>query len=180
VAYTPYQRPPDNVARTTAIPRGLLSFVLRGAATAAKPATDTYLLTINATLPAGFGYVLNEIHLNLVVDRAPDFNGTAVMRLSQPSNALRDFDYRMPLAFSSFSINGGPEGAIATGRGPQGLMRTPIVPPRDGSTFSLSASNPNTTAMAVGTADAVISFWEYDLQQLQYYFVHMASAVSQR
>ena len=68
--YQPFQRPPDRVALTTAIPRGLRTFVLPGRALAAKPINDEIMLRINMTLRAGKAYVFNELQLSLVVDTA--------------------------------------------------------------------------------------------------------------
>lgn len=168
-AYTPYQRVSDRAAVRTAIPRGLVSFVVRGAATQAKPINDDYLISFAATLPTGFGFVLNEIHFNGQFDTANDFNGLGLFRLSQPSAALRDFDYRMGLQLSATSQNGSTIGVVCTRNLDGTLSRTPIVPPQAGSSFALSFSNLADPAMAVGVADVVISFFEYDLEQITWF-----------
>lgn len=179
VAYTPYQRPPDWQALRTAIPRGLRSFVVRGATLAAKPVNDTMLLSIALTLPGGFGYVLNELSCNIVVDTADDWDGVGHWRVSQASRALDGFDYRYPITFTNFSQNGVAKGVRGT-RYDNLPIRTPILPGSTGSTQSLSFVNLAAAVGAAGTVDAMLSFWEYDLEQLQYYFVHMASGVYSR
>ena len=176
VAYTPYQRPPDAAAIRTPIPRGLKSFVVRGAVLAAKPVDDTELLTIALTLPAGFGYVVNEIHCNIIVDTADDWNGFGIWRLSQSSPANNGFDYRFLLPFSNTSQNGSTLGVRGTRQAGQHITRTPIVPPREGSTQSLSFTNLNAAVQAAGTVDALLSFWEYDLEQLAWYPAHVAAS----
>ncbi len=180
IAYTPYQRPPDSIALRTAIPRGLKSFVVRGAVLAAKPVNDTELLVISWTLPGGFGYVLNELHLNIVVDVADDWNNRGHLRMSQTSIANRDFDYRIPIDFLSFSQNGTTTGVRSSKVQSGTLTRVPIVPRSTGSTAQLSFTNTNAAVGAAGTVDAVISFFEYDLEQIAWFPAHIAAAVITR
>jgi len=147
---------------------------------ALKPVNDTELLSISMALPGGFGYILNELHVNIVVDRATDWEGFGHWRLSQSSRANANFDYRYPLLFSLFSQNGISNGVRGTRYGENQLTRTPIVPPSGGSTSSLHFANLNATAAAAGTVDSVISFWEYDLEQLAWYPAHAATNVIAR
>jgi len=175
VAYTPYQRPPQAQLITTAVPRGLKSFVVRDATLALKGSADTELLSINWTLPAGFGYVLNELHVNIEQDRAQDWVGMGQYLLSNSTPANKGFDYRMALQFSSYSQNGTTLGVASTRNITTGtLSRTPIVPGREGAFNSMRFANLNTTAAAAGKVNALASFWEYDLEQLQYFAAHMA------
>jgi len=180
IAYTPYQRPPDAAAIRTPIPRGLKSFVVRGAVLAAKPVNDDLLLTVNWTLPGGFGYILNELHLNIVVDRAIDYREWGILRVSSVSTALTGFDYRYPIFTEAMSNAAGANNVRGTYVRAGTLMRTPIVPGQAGSTASLSFANQVDTVQAAGTVDALISFWEYDLEQIVWYAANMAIGVMAR
>ncbi len=147
-----------------------------GEVLALKPVNDTELLSISGTLNPGFGYVLVEAHCNISQDTADDWDGFGQLRISQPSTALDGFDYRMPIQFSNYSQDGVTKKIVATrGGGTYQLLHTPIVPPEGGSTFSMSFANLAAAAAAAGVVDAVVSFWQYDLAQLQYFPVHVAT-----
>ncbi len=151
--------------------------MVKAAATAIKPINDDYLLTVPVVLPQGFGYVLAELNMSVVVDTAVDFQGNAVWRVSNAAQATQGFSYRYALSFQQISINGSTIGARTTRYEAGQLSRVPILPQIAGAVQSLSCSNLSDPAMAAGTCDALVSFWEYDLQQLQYYFVHSAMNV---
>lgn len=179
IAYTPYQRPREATALRTAIPRGLRSFVVRKAVLALKPVNDTELLSINATLNPGFGYVLNELHVNILQDQAGAFEDEGILLLADPSPALTDFDYRIPLSFVNYSNNGTNLQARGT-RVPAGILaRTPIVP-QSALLVSLRFANLQATAATAGTVNGLVSFWEFDLEQISYFPIHSAQNVLAR
>ncbi len=153
---------------------------MRGAVLAAKPVNDTILLSMSLTLPGGFGYVLNELNASIVVDTASDWESRGDWRLSQTSVATRDFTYRFPVVFDLMSQNGVDQGVRATRVSGDVLTHTPIIPRSTGATQSLAFSNLQAAVGAAGTFDAVISFWEYDLEQMVYFPVHSAIGVYQR
>ncbi len=140
---------------------------------------DTELLTISFLLAGGYGYILNEINVNIVVDVADDWDNRGHLRLSQTSPANTDFDYRVPLDFLSFSQNGLTTGVRAT-KINGALPRTPIIPRSSGQTNSMHFTNLQAAVGAAGTVDALISFWEYDLEQMVYFPAHSALNVVPR
>jgi len=174
IAYTPYQRPPERQAIKTAIPRGLKTFIVRKAVLALKPVNDTELLSVNFTLPSGFGYVLADVHLNIVQDKALDWGASGYLLLTNIDPAHDDMDYKMPILFVAVS-NGGVTVDARMTQIPAGtLSRVPISPGRGGSLTSLRFNNLAAAAAAAGVVNAVCSFWEYDLEQLSYYPAHSA------
>ncbi len=179
-AYTPYQRPPDFVALRTAIPRGLLSFVVRGAELAAKPLNDTLLVSITWTLPANFGYVFNELNVNFQADRAPDFDTIAMLRFHQTSAATKDFDWRYGIDMNLVSENGTSARRRQTDVHAGQITRTPIAPPSGGSTGGFSIVNRNATAQLAGELDFLISFFQFDLEQITWFPAHSTMATATR
>ncbi len=166
----------------TAIPRGLKSFVVRRADLAAKPLNDTILLQVLMTLPAGFGYILNELHLNIEVARQQDWNPFVSWRVSRSSRATENMDYFYAIPWESSGRNGVSTFVRSTVITAGNLLRTPIIPGQNpnGVTMTLAAQNLNTTDAAAGTVNAVVSFWEFDLEQIQYYPPHSATNVVTR
>ncbi len=153
------------------------SFVVREAVLALKPINDTELLSVSWTLPAGFGYLLAEAHLNIVQDRAADWEGEGYLLLANSSQANNNYDYKMPLQFRNMS-NGGVSLDLRASRNNAGtLTRTPVVPGSLGTLTSFRFSNLSATAAAAGVVNALCSFWEYDLEQLAWFPTHSATNV---
>jgi len=184
--YTPYQRPPDRVVTTSPIPRGLKSFVVPGAVLAAKPLYDKLMLSFSFSLPHNYAYLLNELNVSVDCDTASDWDDVGHLRLPSTSTANRGFDYQVPLDFTLYSRHAtGPLGTAGqTMRSTQinsgQLPRTPIVPTEFMATSSMIFCNRVDAAQAAGTVDALISFWEFDLEQIQFYPIHMAANVVAR
>ncbi len=131
-------------------------------------------------MPGGFGYVLNELHVNIRVDTASDWEAFGSWRVSQSSVANRDFSYRFPIPFTNVSDNGVSLGNRETSIDLGILTRTPIIPRSTGSTQSIAFSNLQAAVGASGNVEALISFWEYDLEQMVYFPVHSAAGVLAR
>ncbi len=177
IAYRPYQRPPQASLVRTAIPRGLVTFNVRGDTLAAKPVNDTILLSINFTLPGGFGYILAEISFNLECDTATDWNANAMFLMAAPTPESTAVDVRMPIEMASTG-NGGVDLGVRLSKIPAGtLSRIPIMPGQSGTFTSLRYANLAAAAQAAGTVDAIVAFWQYDLEQMENYPAHMAANV---
>lgn len=150
---------------------------MRDATLALKPVNDTELLSISFTLPAGFGYVLAEVHLNLEQDRAADWEGEGLFLMSNIDSAHAGMDYRMPLQFRNLSNGGTALDVRATRNNAGTLTRIPIFPGSAGVFTSMRFSNLTATVASAGNVNAICSFWEYDLEQLVFYAAHMATNV---
>ncbi len=178
--YTPYQRPRERAVLRTAIPRGMKQFVVANGTLAAKPVNDTELLSIAMTLPSGFGYVLAEVHFNINVDTADDWNAYAEFIIAGPTAALSGVDYRLPLEMVNTG-NGGVLLDVRTAKIEAGVLsRIPIIPAQAGVFTQIRYANLAAAVQAAGTVDAVVSFWEYDLEQISYYPAHSALSVFSR
>ncbi len=135
------------------------------------------LLSCTFSLPGGFAYLVNEIYLSWIVNTASDVSTAGHWRLSGSSAANQGFDYRIPFLMTLFSQNGSTLGVRASEFSAGRLTRTPIVPRSEGATQSVSVANLADPAMAAGVLDFVASFWEYDLEQAQFFPVHSANNV---
>lgn len=152
-------------------------FVVRREVLAVQPVGDTILVSVGFTLPQGFGYLLNELHMNIEVDVADDYDSEAVWRLSRSSPQLGLYDYLEVMPFNLGGRNGLTRLVRSTNPQVGNLSRTPIIPGTTGATQTLSCQNLQTNVGAAGVINAVISFWEYDLEQIAYFPVHTATNV---
>ncbi len=131
------------------------------------------------TLPLGFGYVLNEMGFFIEVDTASDWESTMMMRISRASPQLGLFDYLEVIAFNLGGRNGVSNNTRSAAPISSQLPRTPIIIDST-AVHGLTATNLQAAVGAVGTFNAMISFWEYDLEQIQYFPVHAPVGVYSR
>ncbi len=165
--YIPYERPPDNFALWSAIPRGLVSFLVDTQQLDLKPVNDTFLLNITGTLGGNFGYVMMDANLTLNQDRAADWEKFC-------NFGLQNY-YRAPLNLS-LGVSSNWVQDMVTFSGSTNLMAQtqawptfPIIgtPGSSGIQMTMSAFNATATAAAVGTMNFYASFWQFDLEQIR-------------
>lgn len=155
-------------------------FTVAGGTLAAKPVNDQELLTITMNLPIGFGYILAEIHLNINVDTADDWNEFAELIVSNPTIQTAGVDYRLPIAMANTS-NDAAALNVRTSNIPAGVLsRIPIIPAQASVFTQIRYTNLAAAVQAAGTVDAVVSFWEFDLEQISYFAAHSAMNVLTR
>jgi len=188
VVYTPYERPPQTISMWTAIPRGMHSLVASVALTA-KPVNDTYLMTIVATLPPNFAYVMESLYFGIVVDQAEDFRNRVNLNIQNffrggpaglTANYTSGFVSTSPdNETRSISRNGGDGSSNGAGNTPW-----PTFPLTGGNTagvqINFSAWNNTATVAAAGTIDFYLNFWQFDLEQLRKYPVNSPLPVQMR
>ncbi len=166
--YTPYERPPQPVTLWSAIPRGLQSFTLPQTALTAKPINDDELITLTATIPPNYGYVFADSALHITQDVASDWDPFYTIN-------LQNF-YRAPLSQSvalslvsnePFETSG--FGTVRAGAAKSTAFSYPIIgsPGTTGIQINIQATNGANPAGATGTLQAVISFWQFDLEQVR-------------
>ncbi len=168
--WTPYERPPDQVALWSAIPRGLQSFVVDTGALDAKPINDDQLLNCTATLPANFGYVMADGGLNVAQDRAVDWQSNSALNLQNFFQAPTDLSVGLNFTWQQ-GFKAVLDNTLIVSDVRASWPAFPMVAPRgtSGILVVFSAFNGNDTAAAAGTVNAFVSFWQFDLEQLRKY-----------
>lgn len=171
-SYVPYERPPQPQTLWTAIPRGLTSFQFSGQLDA-KGIGDSALLKIVGILPANFGFVMNDLHWNIDVDVAADWNAKTSLK-------LRTF-YRGETAVGLTGYWGHGTTVVVKNNTVRSLVASsntepwpsfPLVsdPGSPGIQWDFQAWNGDTVnAGAIGVLNFWISFWQFDLEQIRKY-----------
>ncbi len=163
--YQPYERPPDNYALWSAIPRGLRGGFVEAGSLSAKPVNDDQTFQFFLTLSPNYAYVFAEIGLRISQDRATDWDDQYTLNLQNW--------YQGKLATSiswSFALGRAGLGGGERTNGPNSkdmLPKQPFWAPSttSGPLIVISAQNDNNTVAGVGTVAAYINFWEFDLEQ---------------
>ncbi len=149
---------------------------------AAKPVTDQLLFRVNFSLLAGKAYVFNEMQLTIVVDTANQWENVGQLFFGFNSRALAGVDQRIPITMVNFGNNGADLQLLSSQYLAGQVPRTPMQTPDGSATINLnmSAMNLHTDVGAAGTVDFNISFFEYDLEQIQFFPVNWTQAVATR
>lgn len=168
--YIAYERPPDQQALWSAIPRGLRGFVVETGTLTAKPLNDTETIVLSGTLPGNFAYVFAEIGLTLRQDTMSDWDSEYTLNLQnyyQGGHLGLSGNWNFDLAI--FGLIGDGRGAGHTATDP--VPRAPMWAPRgtSGILIAISSFNSANPAAALGTIDCYINFWEFDLEQIRKY-----------
>ncbi len=166
-SYVPYERPPEAFTLWSAIPRGLQSFIVDVQALDAKALNDEALLNLTASLPANFGYVMQDLNFTIAQDLAE--NWSTVYNLN-----LQNF-YRSSGALVATNGNWVQNFVAAaqdlSTRASVQIQPWPAFPMigQDGGSIAIviSAFNNVAAAAAIGTVNAQISFWQFDLEQIR-------------
>lgn len=69
----PFVKPPDTVRMFTAMPRAIVSFIVRGAPLSVKPINDQQTLQVLTNLPVQFAYRLIDMNMSITQDVAFDW-----------------------------------------------------------------------------------------------------------
>jgi len=167
-SFVPYERPPQPDTLWSAIPRGLQSFIVDTQQLDLKAINDTQILQLTGTLPPNFGYVMSDANASISQDQADDW---------QPSVSLnlQNF-YRAPVnisvGLSSNWLQAFRQGLTTSTRHLEQIQPWPAFPiigstDTTGALIVITMINSQAAAAAVGTINAFIAFWQFDLEQIR-------------
>lgn len=185
-SYIPYERPPDNIALWSAIPRGMVQFTI-SAALDAKPVNDDALLSMLATLPPNFGYVLADIHLSLIQNRAQDWNDTVTLNLQNffrkgVAGLTGNYMFAFDVSAQDNNTIVMHQGSSRAGQGASKLPHFPLVAfeGTSGVLINFQAWNNLDTVSTIGLIESYITFWQFDLEQIRKYPINSPLPVQLR
>ncbi len=180
--YVPFERPPQPYTLWSAIPRGLQSFIVDSQALDAKALNDEAFLVMRATLPPNFGYVLADVNMSINQDLA--INWTSVCNFN-----IQNF-YRIPVNISVGMIANFVQDFLINSQDAQGRSMSvsqafpsfPMIGSEgtSGVFIQMSAWNNVAAAAAIGTTNAYMSFWQFDLEQIRKYPINSPQPVHAR
>lgn len=188
--YRPFERPPEALTLWTAIPRGLQSFVVDGTALDAKPAADQQTLTLTATLPPNFGYVLMDYSVSIAQDAAENWADEMNLNLQNFYIAPETLSLGISQTWTdTFPTQGPALGAlsIANVRNTRHLAGFPLPSfpmyapvGASGILVRLSGHNDNADVATAGVVNAYIAFWQFDLEQIRKFPINSPSPIHSR
>jgi len=169
--YLPFERPPQPQTLWSAIPRGLQSFLWTGALDLIA-VNDDALLNLNATLPPNFGYVMSGANLTVTMEAAGGgWADTANLNLQNFFRAPRNESVGIASDWVQTMLGGSLDNTTKQLVVSQPWPTAPIIGTSTTSGILIVFSTFNTAKIArpVGTLNAWMSFWQFDLEQIRKY-----------
>lgn len=171
---TVFTKPADAVRQYTAIPRAIVNFFLNATAVAAKPVNDQEELLVRCTLDPTFAYRLVDMSVSLIQDVAHDWSNRAWIEVAAGIRKLPTSQVnRSAVVLDSVFDNSSSEMWIAAADKEARRLPTYVIQGVGGTLlFDFKASNQTAAAGAAGTIDAFFTFFEYEIEQAEYYALH--------
>jgi len=173
---TVFTKPPDVVRQNSPWPRAIANFSVTNGVVSAKLAVDENELQIRVDLDPTFAYRLFDWNINLIANGAFDWDPAAFIEVVDgiknlpAGNQQRHF---VNLEDVTDSIATG-EMWISDSR-----SREPryVIQSSGGEAifFTFFAVNQSANASAAGSLNALFRFWEYEIEQAEYYALHYAT-----
>lgn len=179
---TTFTKPPDYMRFGTAIPRSIVNFFLNQTAVAAKPVNDQEELLVRCPLDPTFAYRLVDFSVSLIQDVAHDWETRGWIEVSGAIRGVPDSTVaRHSVVLDDIFDNSSSEMWIAAADKESQRLPSYIIQDVGGVLlFDFKASNQTAAAGAAGTIDAYMTFFEYEIEQAQYFALHMAPLVYSR
>ncbi len=180
---TVFTKPPDAQRQYTPIPRAVVNaFIIEGVLDA-KPVNDTQELQIAVVLDPKFVYQLVDFNVSAIQDVANDWNVRGYIEIQ---NGIRNLPagmttrWSVPLDDTRQNVTA-TEVWIARGINFEGMPRF-LIQARPGqlAIFNFFAHNPTAAVGAAGVIDSYFSFFEYEIEQAQYFALHYGATVYTR
>jgi len=181
-SYVPYERPPQPFTLWTAIPRGLMSFLVPTAILDAKALGDRAILNLNATLPPNFGYVMADMMVSITQDKSANWADPVTLTLQNFYRAAEDDSVALSATYLSHSVNFSEDTRRTMTRTEFStpFPSFPIIGQQSGVLSVINMVNSVSGAAAVGTINAYLSFWQFDLEQIRKYPINSPQPVHSR
>lgn len=180
--YVPYERPPQAYTLWSAIPRGLQSFVVDGQVLDAIVVGDDALLNLTATLPPNFGYVMSELNFGLAQTGGASWSNRMQLNLQNFYRAPEDISLALAGNWPQNMEAVAQNNTTRTSNISQPLPAFPMIgtPGSTGIQVVISTFNNAQNAVAAGTINAFISFWQFDLEQIRKFPINSPQPVHNR
>lgn len=182
--YVPYERPPQPFTLWSAIPRGLQSFIVDAQQLDAKALNDDALLSLRATLPPNFGYVLQDCRVMIGQDAAFNWSNIFNLNLQNFYRASSDtLTLGLQMSWRGDFLLVDPFGLTVRSTvwlDTEGIPSFPMVGSGSGIQVNLQMANPEDQASLIGTVNAYMSWWQFDLEQVRKFPINTPQPVDSR
>ncbi len=182
-ARTVFIKPPDQVRQFGPLPRAVVNFHLDDGTISAKPLNDTYEMQISIVLDPQFAYRMVDIVWFAAQDVANDWNAAPYLEIFEGIRGLAagaTMRHRQ-VRENSFQTPSATEMGIV--RKISGTLPQYIIQKAGGTgapVVNFHATNQAAAAGAVGVVNALFSFLEYDIEQVEHFPLHYPELVLQR
>ncbi len=170
-------KPPDAVRQFTPYPRAIINAHVFNGAVSVKPVNDQQDLQIGVVLDPKFAYRLMDVNIHLIQDVAFDWNNLAFIEIVDGLRNLADGAVERNVVELEDVLDSSATGEMWI----TGQVRVPrfIIQAVGNNTifFNFFATNQNADVGGAGSLNSLFRFFEYDLEQAEYFALHYATLV---
>ncbi len=181
---TVFVKPPDEVRQWTAWPRAIVNFNILDGVISAKPVNDQQELIIGMTLDSNLAYKMGDLCISLVQDVANDWNVRGYIEIT---NGVRNLvagatQRHAVILDDAFRVPQGGEMWIGRTAAEVNMPRYVIQTTPAGNTpvITFKATNQSAAVGAAGTVNFFVSFFEYEIEQVERFPIHYATQTYSR
>ncbi len=177
ITRTVFVKPPDQVRQFTPYPRAIINAHVFNGTVSVKPVNDQQDLQIGVVLDPKFAYRLMDVNIGLIQDVAFDWNNRAFIEVV---NGIRNLALgavqRHVIELEDVLDSSATGESWMSGR-----LRIPryIIQSVSKQTifFNFFATNQNAAVGGAGSLNALFRFFEYEIEQAEYFALHYATLV---
>jgi len=176
---TVLQKPPDAVRQFTPFPRAIVNAHVFNGVVSVKPINDDLELQISVVLDPAFAYRMMDFNISLIEDTAFSWNNSCFIEVVDGIRGLADgaverHDVEQRPVLDSTAT--GEMWVVDSVR--YSIPRYVIqAVGRNTIFFNFFATNQADPASAGGSLNALFRFFEYDIEQAEYFALHYATLV---
>ncbi len=172
-ARTVFTKPPDLARMFSPLPRALVNFSILNGVISIKPLNDTAELVVSISLDPTFAYRLVELSASMIQDTARDWNALTFLEIT---NAIRNLVTGATQRHTFLKSNGThtptPTEMWCLGGNSENLPRYIMQLNRAAPVITFKANNDTAAASVAGTFNFHAAFMEYEIEQVEAYFLH--------
>ncbi len=177
IARTVLVKPPDAVRQFTPYPRSIINAHVFNGAVSVKPVNDQQELVVSVVLDPKFAYRLMDVNIHLIQDVAFDWNNLAFIEIVNGIRNLTSGAVERNVVELEDVLDSTATGEMWI----SGRLRIPrfIIQATGDDTifFNFFATNQNAAVGGAGSLNSLFRFFEYDLEQAEYFALHYATLV---
>ncbi len=173
---TVFTKPPDIVRQYSPWPRAIANFSVLNGAVSAKPVNDQLEMQISVVLDPTFAYKMFDWNISVQQDTAFQWDDRAFIEVVDGVKNLPGGNQQRH-AVALVDVND----SIATGQmwianSDTNIPRY-VIQASGGNTifWNFFAINTNNNVGAAGSLNCNFRFWEYEIEQVEYYALHYAT-----
>ncbi len=178
ISRTVMVKPPDAVRQFTPFPRAIINAHVFNGVVSVKPVNDQQEMQIGVVLDPKFAYRLMDVNIHLIQDVAFDWNTLGFVEVVDGIRDLTDGAVERHAIAKVNVTDSTATGEMWVSSSTERMPRYILQSVRGRTIFfNFFATNQNAAVGAAGSLNSLFRFFEYEIEQAEYFALHYATLV---